>query len=81
MNAGRWEEPITFETQQLGQFRTIASTTEAAHILMGQWPVETGKAMQKAQETFLAVLEGKKKPAAARKAFLKAAKEAGVFIR
>jgi hypothetical protein len=81
METGRWEEPITFETEKLGQYRTISSTAEAAHVLMGQWPVETGKSLMAAQETCLAVLEGKKKPAAARKAFLKAAEEAGVFIR
>ena len=71
MTIGRWEEPITFETMKLGQYRTITSAAEAAHVLMGQWPVETGRALMRAQETCLAVLEGKEEPAAARKAFVK----------
>lgn len=81
MNAGRWNEPVTFETMKLGQYRTIASTTEAAHVLLGQWPAVDGKAFVKARETCLAVLEGREEPDAARKAFLDAAEEADVFIR
>lgn len=81
MNSGVWEKPITFETMKLGQYRTITSAAEAAHVLLGQWPVETGRALEKAQQSCLDVLEGKADPAAARRAFVKAAKEAGVFIR
>ena len=81
MNVGAWKEPVTFETDVLGQYRTITSATEAAHALANHWPVEEGKALQKAKEVCVAVLEGKKKPEVARKAFLKAAEEADVFIR
>ncbi|WP_411037526.1 DUF982 domain-containing protein [Shinella sp. BYT-45] len=81
MDNGRWEEPITFETQRLGQYRTIASAAEAARALVEDWPVDTGEALAEARETCLAVLEGKKKPEAARMAFLRAAAEADVFIR
>jgi hypothetical protein len=41
----------------------------------------TGKAREEARRTCLAVLEGKEDPAAARKTFIRAAKEADVFIR
>lgn len=81
METGRWDEPVTYETQRLGQYRTITSAAEAARALSDDWPAETGKALKKARETCLAVLEGEAEPAAARKAFLKAAEEAGVFIR
>lgn len=81
METGRWEEPVTFETGKLGQYRTISSTAEAAHILMSQWPRANGKAYARARETCLAVLEGRKQAHAAREAFLKAAAEASVFIR
>lgn len=81
MDVGRWEEPITFETEKLGQYRTISSAAEAARALGDDWPAETGKALRAARETCLAVLEGKAEPAAARKAFVDAAEEAGVFIR
>lgn len=81
MDIGRWEEPVTFETQRLGQYRTITSTAEAARVLVEDWPATTGKALARARGICLAVLEGQKKPAAARGAFLAAAKEAGVFVR
>lgn len=81
MKTGRWEEPVTFETGKLGQYRTISSTAEAAHVLISQWPYNGGKAYAKAQETCLAVLEGRSKASAARKAFVKAAAEASVFVK
>lgn len=81
METGRWEEPVTFETGKLGQYKTISSTAEAAHILISQWPRANGRSYNKARETFLAVLEGRNEANAARAAFLKAAAEANVFIR
>lgn len=81
MNNGLWEKPITFETNKLGKYWTVTSTAEAARALMERWPVDTGEALEEAQRTCLAVLEGKEAPAAAREAFIRAAEEAGVFIR
>lgn len=81
MDDGKWEEPITFETTELGTYWTVTSTAEAARALMERWPVENGEALQSARETCLAVLEGKEDPAVAREAFIRAAEEAGVFIR
>lgn len=81
MDTGRWEDPVTFETMRLGEYRVVASAAEAAHILTNPWPAATGRVWRRARETCVQVLEGKKAPAAARKAFLKAAEEAGVFVR
>ncbi|MCD1266092.1 DUF982 domain-containing protein [Shinella sumterensis] len=72
---------MTFETAKLGQYRTISSTAEAAHILLSQWPNATGKAYAEACDVCLAVLGGREPPDAARQAFLLAADEADVFIR
>lgn len=80
MDTGRWNEPVTFETTRIGHYRTIASTAEAARALLEDWPIHAGKALAEARKTCLAVLEGKKEPAAAREAFLRAAEEAEVFI-
>jgi len=81
MGEGRWDEPITFETQKLGVYRTIASADEAARAILTDWPVHSGHAFMKAQKACLAVLEGREAPEAAREAFLAAAEEAGVFVR
>ena len=81
MNRGHWAEPVTFETQKLGVYRTIASAEEAARALLTDWPAQSGPAFMEAQKACLAVLEGRKAPEAAREAFLAAAEEAGVFVR
>lgn len=81
MANGCWDIPVTFETRRLGQFRTVTSTSEAALALLEDWPTEQSKATTEAMEACLAVLEGNGDPAVAREAFLKAAEEAGVFIR
>jgi len=81
MDARRSDEPVTFETQRLGQYRTIASAEEAARALLADWPTQSGDAFMKAKKICLAVLEGRKTPDAAREAFLKATEEAGIFVR
>ncbi|WLR92197.1 DUF982 domain-containing protein [Shinella zoogloeoides] len=81
MRRGAWSEPVTFETQRLGQYRTIISAEEAAGILMGEWPIEDGSALRAACEACLDALEGRGDPEVARSAFLRAADEANVFIR
>lgn len=81
MDTGRWDEPVTFETQRLGRYRTISSTAEAARVLLEDWPAKEGKALKRAKAACIAVLAGTKDPEAARKAFLQAAAEAKVFIR
>jgi len=81
MDLGQWEEPITFETAKLGQYLTISSTAEAARVLLEHWPLDQGKALTRAEAACLAVLQRGANPETARKAFLKAAEEAGVFVR
>jgi hypothetical protein len=81
MGDGSWEAPITFETNKLGKYWTVTSTAEAARALMHKWPVDAGAAYETALKTCLAAMEGEETPDAARRAFLKAAEEADVFIR
>jgi len=81
MDDGKWEEPLTFETNKLGKYWTVTSTAEAARALMDKWPVDSGEAFETALRTCLAAMEGTETPDAAREAFLKAADEADVFIR
>ncbi|MCQ4631661.1 DUF982 domain-containing protein [Shinella sp. CPCC 100929] len=81
METGRWNDPITFETHKLGAYLTISSTAEAARVLLDHWPLNHGKALKRAKAACLAVLQGTEDPEVARKAFLKAAEEAGVSTR
>ncbi|WP_424552050.1 DUF982 domain-containing protein [Shinella sp.] len=81
MRADRcWDKPSTFETMNPGKFHTISSTVEAARILVTV-PLRTGRGYRKARIACISVLEGNGDPPIAREAFLKAAEEAGVFIR
>jgi len=81
MKRGYWNRPVTFETMTLGMYRTISSTAEAARVLLEDWPVDEGSAWDTAQRKCLAALEGGIDHEEARQAFLKAAEEAGVFVR
>ncbi|WP_439618291.1 DUF982 domain-containing protein [Shinella sp.] len=81
METGRWNDPITFETHKLGAYLTISSTAEAARVLLDHWPLKHGKALKRAKAACLAVLQGSENPETARKAFLRAAAEADVFVR
>jgi hypothetical protein len=47
---------------------------------MNQWPTDNGKKLNNAKQICLAVLEGREEPVKARKAFIKAAEEANVFV-
>lgn len=62
MNRGHSNEPVTFETQRLGQYRTIASAEEAAQCFLIEWPIHSDHAFMEAQKTCLAVLEGRRTP-------------------
>lgn len=81
MNRGYWNRPITLETMTLGMYRTISSTAEAARVLLDDWPVDEGASFLSAKSLCLAALEGVIDHEEARQAFLKAAEEAGVFVR
>ncbi len=81
MDPKRWSKPITFETLRLGQYRTVASTQEAARALVADWPIQRGRQLRAARKTCAAVLDGRKPPSEARNAFIAAAVEAHVFVR
>jgi hypothetical protein len=81
MDAGGWEQPVTFETATLGVYLTVSSTAEAARVLLDHWPIDDGKQLRRARHACLATLQGECSAEKAREAFLKAAAEADVFIR
>lgn len=81
MDIGRWNEPVTFETQTLGVYLTISSAAEAARVLLEEWPADEGEAFLKAKAACLAVMAGDAAPEESRRAFLRAADEADVFVR
>lgn len=60
---------------------TVTTTAQAAQILLNRWPTRRGKALEKAKMICVKVIEGRKTPEKARKAFVKAARKAGLRLR
>lgn len=81
MDPKRWSRPVTFEEGMRGNYRTITSTGEAARVLSSRWPIAKGREYRRAQQVCVDVLDGKKPPSEARKAFLEAARAARVSVR
>ena len=73
--------PVTVETEVVGRLRVVSSVRAAADLLVA-WPAEKrGKAWRLACETAHAAFGGTLDPDTARKAFIHAAQEAGIFVR
>ena len=72
--------PIRVETRP-GHFRVINTVAAAAEMLLFEWPDEgRGLAYATATRACLNALEGKTTAEVARRAFMIAAQEAGIFV-
>jgi len=71
---------VVIETSRAGRLRAVGSVREATELLLGDWPAENrGSAWRNACEAAHAALAGTLEPNTARKAFIAAAKEAGIL--
>jgi hypothetical protein len=75
-----WSKPVTFETGNACLTR-ITNTDEASNFLLHHWPIQDGKLHPEAWKVCLAVLTGERPPDDARTAFIKAAREAAIFVK
>jgi hypothetical protein len=73
--------PLAVETEKIGQYRIVPTLTEAADMLLDRWPEEKGAKHGRALSAILDAMGGRKPAVTARKAFVAAAKEAGLFVR
>lgn len=71
---------VTIEIDRAGELRNVSSVTEAAEVLMMQWPRHKGKALAAARQACLDALEGKETVENARAAFIAAAEEARILV-
>ena len=81
MNIGLWHKPVTVRADGAIDMLTVTTTAQAAQILLNRWPTRRGKAFEKAKIICVQVIEGRNTPKKARKAFLKAARKAGLRLR
>jgi hypothetical protein len=77
----RWDHPVTVETAILGRFATISSTERAAEFLLNEWPdTIEGQAYTAAAQILVEAHQGRATISEARRAFIAAAREAGIFV-
>ena len=76
-----WKKPVQIALEGPGKFTTVSSATEASWVLIEDWPLEDGVALDKALLICAAVATGKKTAEDARRAFIFAAAEAGLQVR
>lgn len=80
MHMEAWEKSVSVELRWMGETRNVSTPREAVDCLL-QWPYRDGKRYQKAMRHCLYALIGEKPTEKARSSFLKAAKEADIFVR
>lgn len=73
-----WSKPVTLALGEDGADVTIDSTQAASWALIEDWPTEEGAALDRALLVCAAVAKGQKSDEEARKAFIEAAREAGI---
>jgi hypothetical protein len=73
-----WSQPVELALEEPGQYVTIATTQAASWAMIEDWPMEDGQELDKALLICADVTKGKRSNDDARKAFLAAAKEAGI---
>lgn len=78
---GWWDRPVRIERDRHGRWLNVSSSAQAERILIDEWPMEPGPRHRAAREAVYAARQkalDATRQAAARKAFLEAAKEAGI---
>ncbi|MER8399977.1 DUF982 domain-containing protein [Mesorhizobium sp. M1348] len=80
MPARRFRKPVVIQPGRIDRDRVVVSVSDAAEILLRQWPQPASKSRLTAIEACLAVIRGEKPPRIARQAFLNAAKEAKILL-
>lgn len=72
--------PVVVQTGRLDRFMVVADTRMAADVLVRRWRWERTPRYQRAAKTCLEVMQGRKPPYLARRAFVAAAKEARILL-
>ena len=82
MRNEHFDVPVTIEGDKPGRTDVVADAVHAAETLLERWPEkERGPAYRAALKACMDVMEGRKQVVSARRAFVKAAKSAHVFVR
>jgi len=80
MDNGWFDRPVPISLGIIGDVYNVSSARQAVDILDHRWPDAGTAKYRDARFTCLQVLQGLKKPEAARRAFTEAAREAGILF-
>jgi hypothetical protein len=76
-----FDVPVAVDNNQAGNPRIVADTLDAAEILLRRWPHERrGQNYVEAVRACLDAMEGRRDGCHARRAFVRAAKSASIFV-
>lgn len=76
----KFNAPVTVFTDPAGGQTTITDIPSCSHFLLRQWPTKRGDKRQSALQACSDVSSGKRPPEIARRAFVAAAREAGILV-
>jgi hypothetical protein len=77
----KWGKPVSIALEAPDQWMLIDTTQAAAWAMIEDWPMEEGDALDKALVVCEAVINGKRTPEDARRAFVAAVIEAGIPMK
>ncbi len=80
MDRNLWDNSVTLLMEGGTRVLIVRSPNEARNLLFGKWPVFSGKAYLRALTACVDVADGLRKPEEAYRAFIEAAREAGIPI-
>lgn len=80
MDAKSWDGAVKVKLRSKQSPREVRNVMDAADCLFTAWPRHEGAAFDEALKVFAQVFDGRRKPSAAREAFIAAAKEARLPI-
>ncbi|TIN91489.1 MAG: DUF982 domain-containing protein [Mesorhizobium sp.] len=80
MRTGHFRKPIVIQPGRIDRDRVVVSVTDAAEVLLRDWPKPKSERRLAAIRACLAVMRGEKPPRVARQAFIVAAKDARILL-
>ncbi|UCI18279.1 DUF982 domain-containing protein [Mesorhizobium sp. B2-1-8] len=80
MLTGRFRKTVVIQPGRIERDRVVVSVSDAAEVLLRDWPKPTSEMCLAAIRACLAVMRGEKDPKVARQAFIVAAKDARILL-
>ncbi|MFC3321308.1 DUF982 domain-containing protein [Mesorhizobium cantuariense] len=80
METKRFHKPVIIQPRRIDRDRVVITVTDAAELLLREWPEPKSEKCVRAMKICLDVIQGRKSPSLARDAFIAAAKDAQIFL-